>query len=147
MRSTRRQRTILLLPSLKTRIGADLCTSALDLAKTGGWDETLVHDKKHNGLMLITLCFLDGGVLCCYKMCNAINVRRKFKEAETHTRSLFERRGDQNDETGGGDEGNIPSHVNLFFEFFTFVEERSSSLASARAQWWRNIRVNRSVIG
>ena len=37
--------------------------------------------------------------------------------------------------------------VAFFFEYFTFAEERSNNQSSARAQRWRNIRVNRSVIG
>ena len=79
-------------------------------------------------------------------MCNSINVRGKFKEAETRERSLFERRGHQNDDTGEGDEGSMPSYVNMFFELFDFIEERAGGLASASASRWRNIRVNRSVI-
>ena len=80
-------------------------------------------------------------------MCNSINMRRKLKEAETHEHLLFERRGHQNDDTGEGDEGSISSYVNMLFESFDFIEERAGDLASVRANRWRNIRVNRSVIG
>ena len=59
--------------------------------------------------------FFDSGVLCRFKVCSALNVRHKFKEAETNTRSLFDRCGHQTNNTGGGDEGNMPSYVTLFF--------------------------------
>ena len=91
--------------------------------------------------------FAHDGILCRYKVCYTLNVRQKFKEAEVHACSLFERQSRHHDDTGECDEGNMPSYVNKFFDFFEFVEERASSLASAMASRWRNIRVNRSVMG
>ena len=38
-----------------------------------------------------TMFFSDGGVLCRFKVCSALNVRSKFKDAETHAKSLFDR--------------------------------------------------------
>ena len=64
-----------------------------------------------------------------------------------HSCSLFERRSHQNDKTGEGDEGEMPSYANRFVEFSQFIKERTSSLASDMASRWHNIRVNRSVIG
>ena len=136
------------LPTFNIGICADLCNSFLALAKTDGWGDSLVHGKKTQWFDgRNTMFFAPGVVLCRYKVCNAINVRRKFKEAELHARSLFESRSHQNDDTGEDNEGNMPSYVNLLFDIFKFVKEHASGLASARASRWRNIRVSRSVIG
>ena len=80
-------------------------------------------------------------------MCNSLSVRRTFKEAETDARLLFDRRGHQTDVTGVVNKDTIPSYVHLSNQYFEFNEERSNELASVRASQWRNMRVNRSVIG
>ena len=82
-----------------------------------------------------------------YKMCSTLNVRCKFDAAETNAKSLFERRIHQANDTGELDESSLPSYCRLFFEYFIFAEERANSSSSVSAQRWRNVRVNRSVIG
>ena len=98
-------------------------------------------DSKHQML------FAEGAPLCMFKICCTNTVQRKFKAAESIARSLFERRGHQPSHVDYLDESTMPLYCRLFFEYFTFAEERSTGAPAVRAQRWRNLRINRSVIG
>jgi len=80
----------------------------------------LVHGKKAQWFDSRNIIFFTpDGVSCQCKVCNAINVHRTFKEVDLHARSLFERRGNQNDDTGEDDKGNMPLYMNLSFGGFS----------------------------
>ena len=93
------------------------------------------------------MLFADGGPLCMYKQCCTLSVRRKFNAAENNAKSLFERKGHQPSDSAYLDESTLPLYCRLFFKHFTFAEEHSTISSAARAQRWRNVKVNRSVIG
>jgi len=91
--------------------------------------------------------FATGGILCTYKVTNAIQIQRKFKQAESIAKGLWERRGHQNDQTGENDEGELPAYARAFFEYFEFSEDRVTANTTAAANRQRNLRVNRSIVG
>ena len=148
LRATSRQRRLPVVPSMTEGMGAEACVTILHLAKADGWAVSIGHryrikwfEAKHEML------FADGGPLCMYKQCCTLSVRRKFNAAENTAKSLFQRRGHQPSHSAYLDENTLPLYCRLFFEYFTFAEERSTSSSAVRAQRWRNVRVNRSVIG
>ena len=93
------------------------------------------------------LFFADGGILCTYRHTQPLQVRRKFKDAENAAKVLFEGNQHQDDRSGVNDEGSLPTFARAFFEYFTFLEERVTTLNTQRVNRMRNIRVNRSLIG
>ena len=74
-------------------------------------------------------------------------MRRKFKEAEHAANVLFEGNAHQKVPTGKKDEGNLSIYARAFFEYFQYLDKRTSSLNTQRVNWMRNVRVNRSLIG
>ena len=148
LRATSRQRRLPPVPNLTEGAGAEACVSILHLAKADGWEHSIGHgerikwfEAKHE------MFFADGGALSMYKHCGTLSVRRKFIAAENNAKSLYERRGHQPSHDEYLDESTLPLYCRLFFEYFTYAEERSNHSSAARAQRWRNVRVNRSVIG
>ena len=137
-----------ILPCFKVGHGAELCVSILALANADGWGTSLTHVKctpwfnTKDGFF-----FTDGGILPNYRYTGSDNVRRKFKQAKTCAKDFYEQRSHQKNLSGEDDEGVLLIYATLFFEYFTFVKERGSDSAAARQQRWRNMSVNRSVIG
>ena len=68
---------------------------------------------------------------------------RKFKEAEKATKVLFEGNAHHDNPSGEKDEGNLPIYARAFFDYFQYLDKRTSSLNTQM----RNVRVNISLIG
>ena len=96
--------------------------------------------------MLDTL-FAAGGILCQYKVTASLQLRRKFKEAETKAKLIYDGRTHQEDSTGDMDESTLPSSVKAFFDYFDWVEEIKLAAGRVCQQRIRNVVVNRSIIG
>ena len=129
-------------------IGCSLCRSILSLAKRDGFENSLAHGKRNTWFSQKNdELFTDGGVLCRFKKTQAINVRRKFTECQTHAKTLWNARAHQPVVDGSLDETDLPVYVLPFYEYFEFTETRTSSLAATRRNRQLNIRVNRSLIG
>ena len=75
----------------------------------------MVHGKRTSWfIQMHRECFGTGGILCPYKVTSPLQVQRKFKNAETIAKALWDRRSHQNDETGENDEGELPCFVRAF---------------------------------
>ena len=141
------RRGLLILPTFMHPPGSGLCCSILALAKAEGFGQTLGHNFRTGWFDKMNVQFYaDGGILCAYKRTAALNLRRKFKEAENASKLLYESNQHQNDPSGENDESGLPAYTRAFFEYFTYLEERSTTQVSQRASWMRNVRVNRSLI-
>ena len=60
---------------------------------------------------------------------------------------LFEGNAHQDDPSGEQDEGGLPTYAQAFFDYFQFLEERTTTLNTQRVNRMRNVRGNRSLIG
>lgn len=148
LRATSRQRQLPGLPSFLQPPGSALCVSILALAQAAGFEHTLCHGQRTPWFLSMNDSFFaDGGIMCTYRHAQPLQVRRKFKEAENAAKILFEGNAHQDDPSGDRDEANLPAFARYFFEYFTFLEERTSNMNTQRINRQRNIRVNRSLIG
>ena len=146
--NTARARLLPALPSFLNYPGTSLCISILVLAKADGFENTLCHGQRTPWFLLKNdLFFADGGILCRYRYTQSLQLRHKFKEAENAAKVLFEGNAHQDDPSGEQDEGNLPIYARAFFEYFQYLDERTSTLNTQRANRMRHVRVNRSLIG
>ena len=91
-----RARHLPVLPSfVLTPVGQSLVVSILSIAKSIGFENTLVHGKRVNWFKdRLPDFFGSGGVLHGFRLCTDVNMRRKFKEAKDVARQKCVRRPD-----------------------------------------------------
>ena len=139
-------RNLPVLPSfVQTAAGQSLAVSLLSIAKADGYENALVHRKRIIWFKdKLPQFFATGGLLAGYRLCNDVQLRRKFKEAEADAKLLYNSRSHQSDQTGIRDEGDAPLYKMAFFDYFDYLESRRTNQNATRAA---NRRVVRSLIG
>jgi len=133
-RPTQRQRLLPLLESFtESPQRQSVVVSILSLARSEGWDNTLIHGTRIGWFRRkIDLFFGDGGILSAYRRCSDTTLRRKFKLAENMTRGLYNQRGRQPDTTGDLTEAHHPLFVRHFFEYFDFLSTHQTNQQAAQ---------------
>lgn len=96
-----------------------LCSSIITIACANGFDNSLAHGK-HTPWFNVkqTSFFASGGILFHFKVTSALQIQRKFKEAENKVKFLCERRLHQNDTTEDDDEVALPYFATFFLNIF-----------------------------
>lgn len=68
--------------------------------------------------------YAAGGILTRFCSANELQIRRKFKEADTEATSLYETRDYQPGTSGAQSEESHPLYICDFFDYFDFLETR-----------------------
>ena len=147
IRSTANQRRLPNVPSfVLSPEGEQLCHSILSLARGDGFGVSLVYGQRAWWFAdKLPIFYEAGGVLAPYKTLKVSPVRKKFSEAESISKRLYNARshkfnGDALDEA-------LPLFASIIFEYFDFTQTRETHQNNARMARRRNQRVNRSIIG
>ena len=99
------QRSLPTLPMFTRGPGADAVVSILAMARSEGYQNTLVHGKRISWFVdKNEMWFAPGGILAHYRKTSPLTIRQKFKSAEDIAQTLWDGRTHQNDSTGERDE-------------------------------------------
>ena len=146
---TSRRNTLPDLPMFTRGVGSNLCMSILAMARSAGYEMSLMHGNRVRWFNEGTeMWYAGGGILVGYKRNTGSTIRSKFKRAEDLARQMYDNRIHQNDSTGNRDEADVPAFVKAFWHYFDWKRDYvPANQAPNTAARMRNVRVNRSVIG
>ena len=130
---------------VNTTTGNGLILSILSAAKCVGFENSLLHGKRTGWISSqLQTWFSDDGILSSYQRCSNAQLRKKIKQAEKHSKRIYDGRSHQADTTGAVDEA-LPLFVKKFFEYFDWKLNRPVATSTQLRE--ANQRVNRSLIG
>ena len=117
----------------------------ISLTQTDGFGVSLVYCKRRPWFTEKAPTLSEkGNIMVRYRKISVAQIRRKFIEAETLRKSLFNARLHQPSEYGGYEA--LPLFAPLFFKYFDYCQTRDLVVTMARVARRIHLRVNYSII-
>ena len=132
------------LPMFTRGVGSNLCMSILAMARSAGYEFSLMHGNRVRWFNEGTeMWYAGGGILAGYKRNTGSTIRSKFKRAEDLARQMYDSRVHQNDATGNRDESDVPAFVKAFWNYFDWKRDYvPTNQAPNTVARMRNVTVN-----